>query len=225
MLIVRALYGLKSIGAAFRSFLADTLYDMGYRPSKADPDVWLRTAVKECGFKYYEYVLCYVDDVLCISNDPTRTMKGIEDCFTIKDDKIEEPDMYLVAQLSRIDNDDGQQCWAMSSEKYCTSAVANVEKILEVKGRRLLSRCVTPIASGYRPEIDTTPELKADGLQWYQELVGTLRWAVELVRVDILLEMSMMSAHLALPREGHLEQVLHIFGYLKCHKKIRLMFD
>ena len=35
----------------------------------------------------------------------------------------------------------------------------------------------------------------------------------------------MMSAHLALPREGHLEQVLHIFGYLKSHKKIRLMFD
>jgi len=113
----------------------------------------------------------------------------------------------------------------MSSEKYCASAVANVEKILEEKGRRLLSRCVTPIASGYRPEMDTTPELKADGLQWYQELVGTLRWAVELGRVDILLETSMMSSHLALPREGHLEQVLHIFGYLKNHKKIRLMFD
>ena len=34
-----------------------------------------------------------------------------------------------------------------------------------------------------------------------------------------------MSKHLALPREGHLEQVLHIVGYLKSHKKLRLMFD
>ena len=30
---------------------------------------------------------------------------------------------------------------------------------------------------------------------------------------------------MALPRHGHLEQVLHIFGYLKSHKKMRIMFD
>ena len=70
-----------------------------------------------------------------------------------------------------------------------------------------------------------TAELKADGVQYYQEIVGMLRWAVEIGRVDILLEVSMMSAHLALPREGHLEQVIHIFGYLKVHKKLRIMFD
>ena len=34
-----------------------------------------------------------------------------------------------------------------------------------------------------------------------------------------------MSSYLAIPREGHLEQVYHIFGYLKCHKKMRLLFD
>ena len=41
ILVVRALYRLKSSGAAFRAFLAETLYDLGYRPSMADPDVWL----------------------------------------------------------------------------------------------------------------------------------------------------------------------------------------
>ena len=39
MLVVRALYGLKSSGAAFRALLAETLYDLNYRPTKADPDV------------------------------------------------------------------------------------------------------------------------------------------------------------------------------------------
>ena len=73
--------------------------------------------------------------------------------------------------------------------------------------------------------MDVTPELKSDGVQYYQELIGMLRWAVEIGRVDILLEVSLMSSHLALPRQGHLEQVLHIFGYLKSHKKLRLMFD
>lgn len=35
----------------------------------------------------------------------------------------------------------------------------------------------------------------------------------------------MMSVHLALPRQGHVEQVIHMFGYLKVHKKLRLLFD
>ena len=77
MLVVRALYGLKSSGAAFRAFLAETLYDIGYQPSVADPDVWMRSGLKDNGFKYWEYVLCYVDDVLSISYKPDHTMKGI----------------------------------------------------------------------------------------------------------------------------------------------------
>ena len=56
-------------------------------------------------------------------------------------------------------------------------------------------------------------------------MIGSLRWAIELGRVDVLLEVSLMSKHLALPREGHLEQVLHIMGYIKEHKKMRLLFD
>ena len=73
--------------------------------------------------------------------------------------------------------------------------------------------------------MDCTGESKAEGLQFYQELIGSLRWAVEIGRVDILLETTLMSTYLAMPREGHLEQVLHIFGYLKCHKKMRILFD
>ena len=52
-----------------------------------------------------------------------------------------------------------------------------------------------------------------------------LRWAVELGRIDMLYKVALMSTFTAMPRMGHLEQVLHIFGYLKIHKKFRLMFD
>ena len=81
------------------------------------------------------------------------------------------------------------------------------------------------MSDGYKSELDSLPELKADGLQCYQELIGVLRWDVEISRVDILLEVSMMSTHLAFPKQGHLEQVMHIFGYLKIHKKLRLLID
>ena len=35
----------------------------------------------------------------------------------------------------------------------------------------------------------------------------------------------MMSSHLALPREGHLEQVLHIFAYLRKYHNTELVYD
>ena len=225
MIVVRALYGLKTSGAAFRAFLAETLYDLNYTPSMADPDVWMRPSVMENGFRYWEYVLCYVDDVLAISADPASTMRGIQSKFKLKDDKMEEPDTYLGAELSKITNADGDTCWAMSSDKYCAAMVKNVEEALAKKGLRLPSKCVTPLSHGYKPEMDCTGELKAEGLQTYQEIIGSLRWAVELGRVDILLETAIMSKHLALPREGHLEQLFHIVGFLKEHRKLRLMFD
>ena len=53
-IIIRALYGHKSSGSAFRSFLAEHLHDTGYRPCKADPDVWMRPALNPNGFKYLE---------------------------------------------------------------------------------------------------------------------------------------------------------------------------
>ena len=52
-----------------------------------------------------------------------------------------------------------------------------------------------------------------------------MRWAIELGRIDILFETSILLPHLALPREGHLEQALHILGYLKSYKKMRIIFD
>ena len=145
--------------------------------------------------------------------------------LSLKNDEIVKPEVYLGGDLTMMTNEGGQQCWPMSSDKYCAAAVANVEETLAKKGQKLPSKCVTPMGSGYYPGLDVTAELKADGIQWFQEVIGQLRWAIELGRVDILLEMSLLSHHLALPREGHLEQALHNMGYLKSHKKFQIMFD
>ena len=48
---------------------------------------------------------------------------------------------------------------------------------------------------------------------------------VELGQVDMCAEVSMMLSHLALPRKGHLEQVIQIFGYLKKHHNAKMPFD
>ena len=83
--------------------------------------------------------------------------------------------------------------------------VKNIEDTLAKRGLRLPPKCLLPLTAGYKPESDCTAELKSEGVQFYQEIVGQLRWAIEIGQVDILLETSLMSSHLAMPREGHLE--------------------
>ena len=40
MIVKKALYGLKGSGTAFRAHLAEKLHDIGFIPTRADPDVW-----------------------------------------------------------------------------------------------------------------------------------------------------------------------------------------
>ena len=73
--------------------------------------------------------------------------------------------------------------------------------------------------------MDISPELDTEDASFYQSLIGSLRWIVEMGRIDICCEVSMMASQVAMPREGHLQQVYHIFGYLKAHHNARIMMD
>jgi hypothetical protein len=90
---------------------------------------------------------------------------------------------------------------------------------------KLTPRVNPPLKTSYRPELDVTTELSSSNASLYQSLIGILLWIVELGRVDICGEVSMMSSHLALPRVGHLTAVYNIFGYLKGHHNSEMVFD
>ena len=111
----------------------------------------MRPAIKENGFKYYKLVLCYVDNVLAISHDPTKTMDKASRSFTLKNEKAVDPETYLGASLAKTATTDGVECWTMSSEKYCKAAVQNVKSTLNAHVRRLPSKCRAPLKLGYRP--------------------------------------------------------------------------
>ena len=57
----------------------------------------------------------------------------------------------------------------------------------------------------YQPELDVSEDLSPSDASYYQLLIGILWWIVELGCVDVCLEGSMMSSHLALPRKGQRE--------------------
>ena len=228
-IITRALYGLRSSGKAWRDHMAATLRDFGYASCKADPDVWMKPRVKPDGFKYWSYVLVYTDDILALDHEPKVVMDYLASRYTLKPGSVKEPDQYLGSQISKayIDGaeDPEKPRWAMSSEKYVKQAVTDVEQELAEVDQCLPTRVSTPLSQGYRPELDQSRELDSKRGQYYQSLIGVLRWICELGRVDILVAVSMMSRYVVSPREGHLQQLFHLFAYLKHHKRSKMVFD
>jgi hypothetical protein len=78
--------------------MAARLREAGYVGSKADPDVWMRPAMENCGIIYWEYVLVYTDYILCIHEFPKRTMDLLESKYTLKVGTVKEPETYLGAR-------------------------------------------------------------------------------------------------------------------------------
>jgi hypothetical protein len=117
--IVRALNGLKSTGASFRDHLANYLRSLGCQSCKANPDVWLKAKTEpEDGFKYYLYILCYVDDVLCIHHNAMEQICAINKRFPLKPSSIGDPDIYLGAKLRKVVLANRVEAWSMSPSKY-----------------------------------------------------------------------------------------------------------
>ena len=169
-----------------------------------------------------------MDDILCCGMDPRRQLESIEQRFTLKDGMIEEPTLYLGADIGKHYFPDGTMAWSMSSTKYTAKAIAAVEQELGTErcGFKCLPKGVkTSITNDYRPEIDATEELDSSDQTYYQGLIGILRWICELGRLDIVIPVSLMSRYLAQARRGHLNQVFHLFAYLKQHGRSKLVFD
>ena len=99
--IVRAIYGLKSAGAAFRHHLAKCMESFGYDPCMADPDLWLKPNIRpEDEVKYYSYLLCYVDDILCIHHNADDMLDWLHKSFPLKPG-FGKPNMYLDVKLCK----------------------------------------------------------------------------------------------------------------------------
>jgi hypothetical protein len=97
--VVRGLFDLKSSGEMFNW----TMLEMGFVPSTiTNPDVYRRASMKDNQFKYYEYVLAYVDDVvLIILHNPTIHLGSIQAQYDLNPMSIGPPCHYLCADTKR----------------------------------------------------------------------------------------------------------------------------
>jgi hypothetical protein len=226
-LVVRALYGLKSVGAAFRNRLVSCMDHLGWKLCLADQDLWMKEETRpDDGVKYWAYILIYVDDILCVHQDPRMSLAQIDKYFKMEPGSIMEPTFYLGAKLKKTVMPNGVAAWGMSSSKYVQAGVQNVQEYLKENGdRKLKKKAYAPFEATYRAEIDESPVLGPEMANYFQSQIGILGWCVELGRIDIITEVSMLSTFLCMPCEGHLDDVYHLYAYLSLQHNARVVFE
>ncbi len=109
--------------------------------------------------------------------------------------------------------------WALglSPSKYVQETVLNCKKYVEENLTKFYSLTLlapNPFHTDYQPELDMLSELLPEHFSYYQSLMVTYRWMIELCRVGILTKVYMLSSQMVLLCQGNLEAALHIMSYL-----------
>jgi Reverse transcriptase (RNA-dependent DNA polymerase) len=201
-IIFKALYGLRTSGASWHQRFSDTLRDLGYKPCKADNDVW----IKDCG-SHYEYICVYVDDIMHMSKNPQELFDALKDIYNYNLAGVGEPSYHLGGNFFR--DSDGTLAWGAQS--YVKKMLLTYEKLFGQNPKEFSA----PMEEGDHPELDLTPELDAADIKVYQSLIGALQWAVTLGRFDIFIGVATMSGFRIAPRQGHMDRLKRMYGYLK----------
>ena len=114
--------------------------------------------------------------------------------FKLKEKSIGLPDNYLGGKMRRVKLENGSNAWAFMSSQYVVEAVKNVEAYLAWKEKKLNAKAGAHISNRYRPEIEAINELRPVDADYYQSLIGIIRWMVDLGRVDICVELLILSS-------------------------------
>jgi hypothetical protein len=83
----------------------------------------------------------------------------------------------------------------------------------------------TPMATGDHPETDDTGFLNSDDHSKYRMLIGCGQWAITLGRFDTMFAIQTMARFSAAPKQGHINRMLRVFGYLKAYWKYGIIID
>ena len=79
---------------------------LGFSSCLADPDVWMRPALKSDGSTHYEYVLLYTDDSLVTSENPEDILRNeLGKYFELK--SIGPPKIYLEGHMRQVTLNNG----------------------------------------------------------------------------------------------------------------------
>jgi hypothetical protein len=99
----------------------------------------------------------------------------------------------------------------MDQMKYNDKIMWQYENMFGCKPREYIS----PLEKGNYQEVDCSEKLDKKGIKRYQTMIGRLQWAVSLGRFDIQTAIMTMLRFYSALRQGHLDRLRRIYGYLK----------
>ena len=205
LIIYKALYGLRTSGLCWHQRFADVLRSMGFVPCKAENDIWMHK-----NQELYEYIAVYVDDIMVAARNPSEITKRLESEHRFKLKGVGSMKYHLGCDYFR--DEDGTLCFG--PRKYIDKMIEQFERMFGTKPKEYTS----PLEKSDHPEIDSSPELDANGIKMYQSMIGSLQWAISLGRFDIHTCTMSMSRFRTEPRQGHLDRLKRIYGYQKKFK-------
>jgi hypothetical protein len=202
LVIFKALYGLRTSGLRWHERFADCLRDMGFSPTKAEPDIWMRA-----NGDVYEYIGVYVDDLAIVARNPKEITDALLTKYGFKLKGTGPISFHLGMDFVR--DSDGVMC--IAAKKYIDKMMAAYEQMF---GQKPNQKFTSPLEKGDHPELDDSEFLDGTTTQQYQSLIGAMQWAVSIGRFDITTAVMTLSGFRAMPRRGHMERAKRIYGYL-----------
>ena len=214
LIIVKALYRLRTSGARFRDKFSQSLRALKFIPCKNEPDIWLR----DMG-DHYEYICTWVDDLAICSRDPMAISTALSDKngehkYDFKG--VGPIEYHLGGNFYR----DPNGTLVYSAESYIKCMVQQYEWMFGEAPKE--SSC--PLSPNDHPELDLSDELEDEGVAQNQSLIGQFQWAISLCRFDIHVGTMTLGCFRASPRQGHLDRAKRMVGYLKKHPDGTLRF-
>ena len=203
LIMVKALYGTRSGGARWHDRLFNILQEMKFKPSKADPDVWMRP---EPGGTCYEYIAVYVDDLAIAAKDSQAFCNELKKKYNLKLKGVGPLEYHLGCTYKK----DPDGTLAADPRRYVNKILESFERMFKEKPRK--SR--PPLEGGDHPELDTSELCDEHQTKQFQTLIGRLQWLISLGRFDIAVHVMSLSRFRAQPRKGHLDRAKRIVGYL-----------
>ncbi|MDJ0828176.1 MAG: reverse transcriptase domain-containing protein, partial [Rhodobacter sp.] len=203
MIVDKAIYGLRSSGARYHERFAQTMFDLGFTPSYADPDVWMRDAGDN-----YEYVVVYVDDLVAVMKDPKSFFDVLQT----------SPHNYKLKGVGPLKYHLGADYYRDEDGTLCTGARTYAMRLLknfEILYGELPRKEMSPLDKDDRPELDTSEFAGPDDIAKFQSIIGACQWMITLCRMDIAHAIMSLNRFRNAPRIGHIERVRRIIGYVR----------
>ena len=185
---------------------------MGLAPTRADPDLWIKTTSNG---QSYDYIATHVDDLIVVSKNPEQYLDKLKENFPLRH-VHENPDFYLGNNMvTRKDS-----TVKVSLEKYIREVIRKFESDYgELRKENV------PHSPSDHPELDDSPKLDDDGRNKYQSVIGICQWISVAGRMDITFAVSSLSRFASSTRENHLKKAIKILGYLKKYPKKGYVID